>query len=238
MKRLILIGALILSATANAKGKSKNLSADMDALGGNQDLIERASAIDPKNTTRVVQKREVELDNRFEIGINDGIVAGGDPYTNTNNLGGQVDFHFNPHWSVGARYYQSANSLSSEGRRVLDQADTIRQTNPSYPRPDIDYAKDTWLGTVSWYPFYGKLSLADLAVTQFDVYFVGGAGQVNLDYGSATTYTGGLGVAFWLSEHFSTRLEARYQGYNDRLSDGSSRQMDLTVLTIGIGLLL
>src|SRR4051812_29666977 len=123
MKRLILITlALTIGAVANAKGK-KNLSQDMDALGGNQDLIERASAIDPRNTTRVVQKREVERDNRVEIGINDGIVAGGDPYTNTNNLGGQIDYHFSPKFSLGGRYYQSANTINSEGRRVMEQAD-------------------------------------------------------------------------------------------------------------------
>ncbi len=185
-----------------------------------------------------MQKREVERDNRVEIGINDGIVAGGDPYTNTNNLGGQIDYHFSPKFSLGARYYQSANTINSEGKRVLEQADRIRQTDPSYPRPDIDHVKDTYLGTISWYPFYGKLSLADLAVTQFDIYFMGGAGTVNLGSGSATTYTGGLGVAFWITNHFSTRLEARYQGYKDNPSDGSSRQMDLTVLTLGIGLLL
>src|SRR4051812_9057324 len=114
MKALILITAMLIGSVANAKGRS-NLSSDMNALGGNRDLMERANAIDPKNTTKVVQKREVDRDYRFEIGLFDGIVAGGDPYVNTNNLGGELGFHFTPRWSVGARYYQSANSLSSEG---------------------------------------------------------------------------------------------------------------------------
>jgi outer membrane beta-barrel protein len=237
MKTLILITAMLIGTVANAKGKS-SLSSDMDALGGNNDLMERAKAIDPKNTTKVVQNREVDRDMRFEVGIFDGIVAGGDPYVNTNNFGGGLDFHFTPRWSVGARYYQSANSLSSEGSRILDQADTIRATNPAYPRPDIDYVKNTWLGVANFYPFYGKLSLADLAVTQFDVYLLAGGGSVATTYGNFPTYTGGLGIAFWLSNHFDIRMEARYQGYRDSLSDGSSRQMDLTMLTIGIGILL
>lgn len=240
MKRLILTILLATSMAAFAKGKNADLDSDLDALGGNKDLMERANAIDPKNTTRVVQKREVDRDMRLELGLNYGIVAGGDPYVNTNNLGGQLDFHLDPHWSIGGRYYQSGNSLNAEGNKQFDQYNNLRAANPgaNIPRPDIDYAKNTWLGTVAFYPFYGKLNLADLAITQFDVYFLAGYGQISLDQGTVPTYTGGIGLAFWLNQHFSMRMEARYQGYKDNFDDGSSRQMDLTVLTLGFGFLL
>ncbi len=239
MKRFILTLLLVTGVAAFAKSKG-DVDSDLDALGGNKDLMERANAIDPENTTRVVQKREVDRDMRLELGLNYGIVAGGDPYVNTNNLGGQAEFHLDPHWSIGGRYYQSANSLNSEGQKQMDQVDQLRAANPgaNIPRPDIDYPKNTWLGTVSFYPFYGKLNLADLAITQFDVYFLGGYGQITADQGTFPTYTGGLGVAFWLSQHFSMRLEARYQGYKDTFDDGTSRQMNLTMLTLGVGFLL
>lgn len=236
MKHLILLAVLLSSSLAFAK--RKDLNNDLDALGGNQDLMERANAIDPHNTTRIIQKREVSRDLRLELGLNYGIVAGGDPYYDTSNLGGRVDFHIDPHWSIGARYYHSASNLNSQGQHQFDLADQIRASNPSYPRPDLDYAKDTWLGTVSFYPFYGKINFADLAIKQFDIYFIAGAGQVMLDQGTQPTYTGGMGFAFWWSNHWSTRLEARYQGYQDHFDDNTTRQMNLTVFTLDIGFLL
>jgi len=234
MKRLLLLTMMLASTLALAK----DLDNDMDALGGNKDLMDRANAIDPNNTTRVIQKREVDLDDRFELGVNYGIVAGGDPYYDTSNLGARVEFHLDPHWSFGARYYHSASNLNSQGQNQIDLANQFRPTNPTYPRPELDYAKDTYLGTVAFSPFYGKINFADLAIKQFDIYFLAGAGQVVLDQGAQPTYTGGIGFAFWLSNHFSTRLEGRYQGYQDQFSDGTSRQMNLTVFTLDFGYLL
>jgi outer membrane beta-barrel protein len=234
MKRILLLTMLLTSTLAFAKQKSQSLDNDMDALGGNKDLMERANAIDPHNTVRVIQKREVDRDLRLELGVNYGIVAGGDPFLDTGNLGGRVDFHLDPHWSLGGRYYHSSSKLNSQGQQSIDTAAAF----PGSPHPEIDYPRDTYLGTVTFYPFYGKINFADLAIKQFDIYFVGGYGQVSLDQGSQPTYTGGMGFAFWWSNHWSTRLEARYQGYQDKFDDGTSRQMNLTVLTLDIGFLL
>jgi outer membrane beta-barrel protein len=234
MKALFFLTAILTVTSVQAK----DLGKDLDDLGGNRALMERANAIDPHNSTRIVQKRLVDRDLRLEMDLTYGIVAGGDPYVNTNNLGVQTEFHIDPHWSIGARYYQSANSLNSEGTRVMDQANSLRAQGIDAPRPSIDYAKDTLLGTVTFYPFYGKINFADLAVAQFDIYFVGGYGKINLANTSVPTYTGGMGFAFWWSQHFSTRLEARFQGYNDQLSDGTNRKMDLTIMSLGIGFLL
>jgi outer membrane beta-barrel protein len=232
MKHIILIAALFASSLAFAK--KQDIDSDMDALGGNQDLMERANAIDPHNTTRVVQKRETDRDTRFEIGLNYGIVAGGDALVDTQNLGARLEFHLDPHWSFGARWYHSANSLNSEADHLVAQA-----AQNGTPRPDIDYAHDTYLGTVTFYPFYGKINFADLAIKQFDVYFVAGGGQVELAQGAKPTYTAGIGLAFWWSNHWSTRLEGRYQGYQDTFADdGSARQMNLTVFNLDVGYLL
>lgn len=232
MKHIILIAVLFASSLAFAKKKS--LDSDMDALGGNQDLMERANAIDPHNTIRVIQKREVDRNSRLELGMNFGTVAGGDPYVDTNNLGARLEFHADPHWSFGARYYHSFNSLNSEGKHQFDFYNA-----GSIPRPDIDYAQNTYMGTVAFYPFYGKINFADLAIKQFDIYFLAGGGAVSLEQGTRPMYTAGMGFAFWWSEHWSTRLEGRYEGYQDKFADdNSSRQMNLTVFTLDIGFLL
>lgn len=232
MKHVILIAVLFASSLAFAK--KKDLDSDMDALGGNQDLMERANAIDPRNTTRVIQKREVDRNSRLELGLNYSTVAGGDPYVDTNNLGARLEFHADPHWSFGARYYHSFNALNSEGQHAFDH-----YNGGTGPRPDVDYAINTYMGTVSFYPFYGKINFADLAIKQFDIYFMAGGGAVALDQGTKPMYTAGIGFAFWWSNHWSTRLEGRYEGFQDKFyDDNTSRQMNLTIFTLDVGYLL
>ncbi len=185
----------------------------------------------------MVQNRSVDRDWRLELGVNYGAVAGGDPYVNTNNLGAQLDLHMTPHWSIGARYYSSGNALSSEGERVFREAQAARAGGVDQARPDIDYVSDTYLGVLNWYPIYGKLNLFDLSIAQFDIYFLGGGGQVKLSSGMAPTWTAGGGVGFWLSQHFATHFEVRYQTYEDQMASGS-RKLDLTILSATLGFLL
>ena len=113
--------------------------------------------------------------------------------------------------------------------------------NTNFRRPGVDYAKDTWLAVANWYPIYGKMNLFDSTVSQFDIYFLGGAGQVNLSSGTAPTYTAGAGVGVWFTQHLATRLEARWQGYQDRVWDGmetKARNIDQTLLTATVSFLL
>ncbi len=230
LKLSLLIGLLASSIQASAQ----NVQDDLNSLGGNKDLIKKAKQMNPNNKVRIVQKREVDRNLRFEVGGSFGVVAGGDPYVNTDNLGFNLDFHITPRWSIGARYYQSSNALSREGKRLADEA----QKNPdSNVFDSTDYAKDTYMGVINWYPIYGKLNLFDLTVAQFDIYALAGYGQIQLASGSTDTITAGGGVGIWLSQHFSTRLEARYQSYSDQPISGS-RPLDLTVLSMSIGLLL
>src|SRR3989338_4994183 len=108
MKRFTLI---LLSLLAT-QGWGEDLTGKMDALGANKDLMRKAKAIDPHNRIRVVQNREVDRYWRLEFGVNYGMAAGGDPYVNTDVLGGQIDFHLTPRWSLGARYYNANNKLN------------------------------------------------------------------------------------------------------------------------------
>src|SRR5262245_18193001 len=99
MKRFTVILLSLISLNAWA---AQDLTQEMDALGANQELMRKAKAIDPHNKVRVVQAREADRTMRLEIGINYGAISGGDPYVNSNLLGGQMDFHFTPLWSLGA----------------------------------------------------------------------------------------------------------------------------------------
>lgn len=213
------------------------LAASIEDLGGNKDLIRRARALDPDNKIRVVQNRTVDRTWRVELGVNYGMIAGGDPYVSTQNLGGNLDVHINPYVSVGARYYEHFNELTPEGQRIYDTARSNANNNQPYQKSDIDYPLNSTLGVISFYPIYGKLNFFDLGVGQFDLYVLGGYGQVQLQSGNSPTWTAGGGVGLWLNKYMSTRLEVRYQNYEDEISTGT-RNLDMVVSHFSIGLLL
>lgn len=236
MKFLSLILISLMAASAWA---ATDLTSEMDQLGANKDLMRKARAIDPQNRVRVVQNREVDRHMRLELGANAALVEGGDPYVNSNTLGLNLDFHFTPHWSLGARYSSYSNSLTSEGKRVYD--DAANDPTHTFRVPGVDYAKNSWLAIGSWYPIYGKLNLFDLGISQFDIYFLGGAGQVALQSGTEALYTAGGGVGIWLAQHLSTRLEARWQGHTDHpqfTGETINRNVNETILSLTIGFLL
>ena len=210
----------------------------MDSLGGNRDLIRRARAMDPDNRVPVVQNRSVDRNLRLELGVNGGLVAGGDPYLNTQNIGGTADFHITPRWSVGVRFNKFFSQLNSEGEKVYNDAaarQAAGQTNVNGFQ--TSYPSTSTLGVVSFYPFYGKLNLFDMGVAQFDFYVLGGGGVVQLTNGSSPSYTGGAGVGLWFTQHFAGHIEARYQNYRDQIYTGS-RNIDAFMMTVGIGFLL
>jgi outer membrane beta-barrel protein len=240
MKNLSLLLISLFALNAFAAG---DLTKEMDALGANKELMKKAKAIDPHNRIRVVQNRDVDRYNRVEIGVNGGLVEGGDAYLNTNIVGGQMDFHITPRWSIGARYHNISNELTNEGKAAMEDSERRRQNNESgFRQPGIDWATDSWLAVGNWYPVYGKMNLFDSAISQFDVYFLGGAGQIKLQSsGNVPLYTAGGGVGLWLTNHFATRLEARWQRYDDKVFDGvetHKRSVDQTLLTMTMSFLL
>lgn len=238
MKNLILLLTLVVSSVGTLAAETgSKLDSKLNSLGGNKELLKKAQAMEPRNRFRVVQKRAVDRTWRLEVGANYGFYAGGDPYVDTSSYGGFFDLHINPKWSVGARHYENRNSLSSEGKRVFDEAEKNGSSASNYIRPDIDYPLSSTMGVVSFYPIYGKLNLFDTAVSQFDLYVLGGAGQVKLSSGSAPTWTAGGGVGLWLTQHFSARAEVRYQAYQDQIYTGS-RDVNLVVSTVSVGFLL
>ena len=235
---LTLATLLCLSLTAHAASKQVNVSQDVDTLGGNEALVQMASALDPQNKSRIVQNRLVDRHNRLEVGLNYGAVGGGDPYLQTQNVGASADFHFNPRFSLGVRYYDYGNSLTEEGRRVFNDARSAYEVGGrSYMIPDIDYPLRSAMAVAQWYPVYGKTNLLDWGIAQFDMYLLGGGGQIELSSGWTSMMTGGAGVGFWINQHFTTRAEVRYQTYKDQIITGP-RSIGAVVGTVGIGLLL
>ncbi|MDZ4677974.1 MAG: outer membrane beta-barrel domain-containing protein [Oligoflexia bacterium] len=236
MKALVVLIIGVLSLNSQAAEKI-NLKKDFDSLGGNAEIVGRAQALDPENQVKIVQNRTVDRNNRFELGVNYSMVSGGDTYMRTQNLGGNLDFHLTPSWSVGARYYKAYSSLTAEGQNIYDDANRRYSQGYKYNIPPIDYPIETGLLVVNWYPIYGKLNLFNLGVAHFDIYTLIGYGKMFLDSGSSDTYTAGGGVGFWWTQNIASRLEVRYQPYTDLLQ-GEKRHQDSVVFTASVGVLL
>lgn len=229
---------LILISSVSFAANEKDL--DFDSLGGNKTFLDKAQAIAPDQNVSVVQNRMVKRDGRVEIAPEFSGSFGGDTYSRTRSLGMNLNYHFNPRWSVGLKYNYSFNDLTPEGKAAMDRAYEDYQKdpgNPNTPYPEVDYPKQETMALVNWYPFYGKMSLFEKAVAHFDFYFIGGYGQVGLKSGNTSTYTGGAGFGFWVNQNFTTRLEMRYQNYKAKSFDGD-KSMDLAIAGVQMGWML
>ncbi|MCM2282997.1 MAG: outer membrane beta-barrel domain-containing protein, partial [Bdellovibrionaceae bacterium] len=145
-----------------------------------------------------------------------------------------------PRWSIGGRYATHFNSLTAEGRAAYEDARQRRLNDPNDPNIRVaptDHPEHTMLGTITWYPVYGKTNLFDLAVVQFDLYTLAGYGRVKLASGWSDAITAGGGIGMWLSQHVSSRIEGRWQTYEDR-PDNDPRRLNVGILTVSLGLML
>jgi outer membrane immunogenic protein len=228
-----LLGFAVLLAALSANGQASGLLKDFDTLGGNDVLLERAKALNPDATIRVVQDRVVSRRKRVELSPEYSNVLGGDSYNMTHNIGVNAHFHFTPQWSMGLKYNYSFNQLRPEGQFLIE--DGVGAGQPIIP--DIDFPKSQALALINWYPIYGKMNLYDLGVAHFDIYAIVGGGQIDLKSGSSATYTAGGGVGLWISQHLSTRFEMRYQNYRAVRYTGAV-DMHTTVAGIQFGYLL
>ncbi len=244
MKTNKLMMAVLLTLASSfvwaAEEGKEDLASDFDSLGGNKILLERAKALEPEMNTSIVQSRTVSRRNRVELAPEVSGTFGGDTYTRTRSVGMNMQYHFNPRWSLGMKYNHSFNALTPEGEALIDQAYADFQKNPGKPTtayPELAYPKAETLALINWYPIYGKMNLLDRGVAQFDFYMIGGYGQVQLNTGTVPTLTGGAGVGFWINQNISSRIEMRYQNYKAPYLNGE-KELDLAVASFQMGYIL
>ncbi len=248
MKRSLLIAVMALTAFSvlAQAAHADEFDNELNGLGGSPSITRRAEQLQPDDHMEVVENRTVDRNWRFELGVDYGALAGGDSYVDSQGLGANADLHIDPHWSVGVRYFSFFNSLTSEGQRVFNNASSQTQSGGPGTAVSVSYPLETTLGVVSFYPLYGKLNLFDMGVTQFDVYVLGGGGQMatqanGLSPYNSPTWTAGGGVGFWWSQHFASRIEVRYQGYQDKVLGQfgpSARAENAIITTATMGFLL
>ncbi len=240
---LLIAISLIMSLSVEAKKNRRvRRSADknLNSLGANDAILKRIRAYKSRHKIKVVQKRAVDRNFRFELGPSYNVISGGDPYTDSAAAGAQLEFHINPRWSLGVRYYDYKNTLNAEGKNIFDRASQVNTNSQEglfgYV-PEMDLMKSSTMATVSWYPVYGKLNFFDWKVAQFDLYALLGSGQMQLESGPTSTYMLGAGLGLWYTQHVSSRLEVRYQTYTDKVSYGE-RDQDLLSVSFMIGIMI
>jgi outer membrane beta-barrel protein len=241
-----LIYALLFAsnlAAAETAPATDGILKDFDSLSGNNVLLNRGEELAPEIKTQIVQNRIVQRRKRFEFNPQYSNVVGGNPYVNTNMVGLATQYHINYRWSLGVRYDYAFNELNAEGKSMAKKQNPVRDSTGTIVGyeatiPAIDYMKESYMATVNWYPIYGKFSLYDLGVVHFDAYGLAGAGQVALDSGESDALTAGAGMAFWFSQHLTSRIELRWMGYTAEPFEGSKEDVNLTMGTLSFGYLL
>lgn len=215
-----------------------NVAEDVDTLGGNEELVKMAQSLKSRTRARIVQDRIVDRKNRLEFALSYGGIIGGDSYLQTQSMGFAANFHFTPRWSLGVQYSDFTSNLSPEGKRVFN---LYRQTKEAGGTPayavDVDYPINATMAVINWYPIYGKTSFLDMGITQFDMYLIGGAGQIQLSSGTSPIYSAGLGIGAWLSQHLSLRAEIKFQTYRDQPVTGP-RDLNTGAANLGMGWIL
>lgn len=231
--RLLSLAILVAAVLVSQNTLAADLMKDFDSLGGNDVLLEKAKALNPEAQIRIVQDRVVSRRNRLELAPEFSTVLGGDAYNMTQNLGINLHYHITPHWSVGAKYNYSFNKLREEAEYLIQD----KAASGKSQIPQIDYPKQQAELVLNWYPIYGKMNLYDLGVVHFDIYAILGGGQTELKSGPTGSYTAGGGIGLWVSQHLTTRLEFRYEGYTAQRYSGET-EMNTTVAGIQVGYML
>ncbi len=239
MKTKLILSYALLMAALSPVISHADLMEDFDSLGGNDVLLEKAQAVKPETKVQIVQDRIVSRKNRHELNAEFSQIVGGFSYLSTRNVGANYNYHITPRWSVGAKYAYYFNELSPEGQAIVDKYDelTFGEDSEKSFVPELDWPLQSYLALVNWYPIYGKMNLHELGILHFDVYLLGGYGNIELKSGETQTWTAGGGMGLWFSRHFTGRLEARYQTYQADTFTGK-QDLNVTALSFNLGYML
>ena len=182
---------------------------DFNELGKNPKALE--NHLDFSNSSlQVVQKRWLPRKFLSELSVGLSPSLKGFNYINNYSLDLAYRFFLNDYWSIGLNYSFYFNPITEEGKDELTKRSRI-------PLELKYYQKQSFLGGVSWYPFYGKAVFYNHLI-RFDLYLSALAGLMELMHLDQRIPTGsmGLGLVCWWHKNFNSRLEVRgvYYRYN------------------------
>ncbi len=160
----------------------------------------RSLNINEKKKIKVVQKKYVEKDGRFEIGAGVGFING--DWDNVIAGSAHVTYHITEHFALKGRFLYGAVATERETREQVEEVDAAISSSNMKLAGGL---------SVLMTPFYGKLSLFGNYTPKFDVNVALGGYyyQVEQEMGKETEDKGnfavnaGLGFKLFLTKNFA-----------------------------------
>ena len=210
MKKIIFLGLLITCSSIFAATEKSDLSKKLESLNIPSDKV---TPLVSEEKLYVVNKRYSSLTNRHELSMAGGKNFNADSHLDSTLVSAAYRYHINSDWSVGARYSEYQNELSSSGEKLYDDKKLL---------PDSDYALKSSEIFVNYNTIYGKLRLTSDTIVYFDQYVSLGYGEISLANGETQNYIADLGFSFWIGKHMNARVGARNEFYQQQKLNGDS----------------
>ncbi|MCM0606405.1 MAG: outer membrane beta-barrel domain-containing protein [Xanthomonadaceae bacterium] len=155
----------------------------------------------------VVQNRTYSKARKLTLGLTYGTTSS-DPFLAITQLGGSFTYHLSEYIGVGVVgmgfFTGKSGALTEFERWSFATANTVAPFN---------YIG----GEVSASLLYGKLSVLGKSIIYYDMYILGGAGRVNKEGGISFAYHAGIGQRFFLSKHWSLKIDYKLLSYNENI---------------------
>lgn len=210
MKKVLLV-CLLLSFNVLAKEEAKSaLESKLNSLNIPSDKV---TPVVSEEKLYAVNQRYSSLKNRHEFTLLGANNFNADSHLDTRVGGATYRYHISGKWSLGVRYQEYENVLSSAGTKLFDSGFIL---------PDTDYATKSSGGFVNYNTFYGKLRFSEDTIVYFDNYVALGYGKIALASGEVQYYNADLGFSFWFGKHLSTRVGVNNEFYTQNRINGKS----------------
>lgn len=155
----------------------------------------------------VVQNRTYSKENKFEFGLNGGILSS-DPFLTVRSTGFSFGYHFSEYLSARFIGWKSFATGSS----ALTTFQEVMHAETNYNKPQAYYG-----GEGSFAFIYGKLSLVGKAIIYYDMHLATGLGMTRTESGTYFTPSFGLGQKIFLNQNFSIRADYRAMIYREEI---------------------
>jgi outer membrane beta-barrel protein len=173
------------------------------------DAVTDLSKLSSFSDVAVMQRKYMPKTERFQF--NTGISSTvNDPWNSSFGLNLRSAYGFNEAWGIELQGLFMTTNQSIAAQELQTQH-TVVNVKSSFGSLVSYYG-----GHVMWTPMYGKLSLFNKRIIQFDMYFTAGGGITNMDGGpvsSAPTVSFGTGQILALTRSVAFRWDLTWNMY-------------------------
>lgn len=202
MLRIGISTALLMIFTPAAQGAEQDAQAiDVESIK------QRYWARGEEAELGVVQNRTYSKDKKFSLGLTGG-AAISDPFLSIGQYGTSLSYHFSEYIGASILAWKFMATSSSA-------LTTFNQYSDATANTVLPYAYIG--GEINASLLYGKLSVLGKSIIYYDMYLMGGVGSVNKEGGPSLGYHVGLGQRFFISKHFSVKIDYRVVSYNENI---------------------